>query len=330
MEEEMIILEILDRSGRVRERVRLSSFPVTIGRAYDNHIILDDEYVSPRHLTIDRDEQGALRIVDLRSENGLYRMPSLTRVDAVPIAADNQLLVGSTHIRIRRPDFDVAPTRRADRRRRSAQNMLASGWLFLPVLLTAAGLLFWNEYSTAFRRMNYQELALGTISTLLALMMWAGLWAFIGRVLGHRSVFFAHANIVLLALLLMSGLDHFIDQYRFAFSAVASADLIETLTLTLLGGMLLFAHLKLATQLRRRKVAVASGLAACGVLAIVLFAEHVKEDTFSTALSYPSALGPAAKIAGDPLSPEEFFSRAQALKEKLEQARLEDARPAGE
>ena len=43
MEEEVIILEILGKSGRVREHVRLSRFPATIGRAYDNDVILDDQ-----------------------------------------------------------------------------------------------------------------------------------------------------------------------------------------------------------------------------------------------------------------------------------------------
>lgn len=327
MEEEVIILEALDKSGRVRERMRLSSFPVTIGRAYDNHVILDDEYVSPRHLVIDRDEHGTLRAVDLNSENGLYQMPSLKRVDAVPLAADNQLLIGSTPIRIRRADFAVAPTRLANRRRRSAQNMLASGWVFLPVLLAVAGLLLREEYISTFHKVKYQELALEALSLLLALMIWAGIWAFVGRILGHRAVFFAHANLALTATAAIYGLDHFTDYYSFAFSATASTELIEAAALTLLSCVLLYGHLQLASQLRHKRAALASGLVVFGLLGIILFSAHVKSDKFSSELSYPSALMPAAGIAGDPVSPEVFFSRTQALKEKLDKARLADEQP---
>ncbi len=322
--EEMIVLEVLEKSGRVRERIRLSSFPVTVGRAYDNNIILDDEYVSPRHLSIERDEQGALRAVDLNSENGLYQIPSLKRIDALPIAADNQLLVGSTHIRIRRPDFAVAPTALANRRRRSAQNTLASGWLFVPILLTAAVILFMEKYFETFQKIKYQELILETFSPFPVLMIWSGIWAFVGRLLGHRAAFFAHANMVLLAMLSVFGLDWFTDYYSFAFSAVTSTKWIEALALAVAGGVLLYGHLRLATQLRRTRVAMTSCVVVGSLLSIILFSSHVKEAQFNRSLSYPPVLKPASSIAGRPLSPEAFFSKAQKMKQQLDKARLED------
>lgn len=322
--EEVIVLEVLERSGRVRERIRLNNFPVTIGRAYDNDIILDDEYVSPRHLVIERDEQGALRAVDLNSENGLYQLPSLARVDALPIATDNRLLVGSTHIQIRRTDFSVAPTALANRRRKSAQNLLASDWLFVPILLAAACVLLMEKCFTTFQKIKYQEMIQETISPVLGLMIWAGIWAFIGRILGHRAAFFAHANIVLLALLSLYGLDWFTDYYSFAFSATASAKWIEALAVTLLGGALLYGHLHLATQLRPKRVAITASLVAVGLLGITLFSSQVKEAQFNSNLSYPSVLKPPSGIAGRPLSPEVFFHRAQTMKQRLDDARRED------
>ncbi len=324
MEEEVIVLEVLEKSGRVRERVRLGRFPVTVGRSYDNDVILDDEYVSPHHLLIERDAGGALHAVDMQSENGLYRLPSLKRVDALPVATDNLLLVGATQIRIRRTDFVVAPTALADRRRRSVQNVLADGRVFIPVLLAAACMLFAEKYLQTFQKIKYQELIQETISPVLALMVWAGIWAFVGRILGHRAAFFAHANMVLLALLSLYGLDCFTDYYGFAFSATASADWIEALAVTLLGGLLLFGHLHLATQMGPRRAALASGLVAGGLFAIVLFSGHVKESHFTTRLSYPAVLKPASFIAGRPQSPEAFFSRARKMQQRLDRARKED------
>jgi hypothetical protein len=322
--EEMIVLEVLEKSGRVRERTRFGSFPVTIGRAYDNDIILDDEYVSPRHLSIERDEQGALRAVDLNSENGLYQIPSLRRVDALAISSDNQLLVGSTQIRIRRTDFAVAPTALSNRRRKSAQNTLSSGRLFIPILLAVAGMLFMEKYLQTFQKIKYQEMIQETISPLLGLMVWAGIWAFVGRILGHRAAFFAHANIVLLALLSIFGLNWFTEYYSFAFSAMSSTKWIEAAFLTLIGSTLLYGHLHLATQLRPKRVAITSGLVAIGLLGITLFSSNVKEAQFSSRLSYPTVLKPVSGIARKPLSPEVFFSRAQAMKPQLDKARLED------
>ena len=37
-------IEILDAKGHVSERVRVESFPIQIGRAYTNDIVVDDPY----------------------------------------------------------------------------------------------------------------------------------------------------------------------------------------------------------------------------------------------------------------------------------------------
>lgn len=45
--DELIHVEVLGRTGEVAHRVGLVRLPATIGRAYDNDVIIDDPYVSP-------------------------------------------------------------------------------------------------------------------------------------------------------------------------------------------------------------------------------------------------------------------------------------------
>ncbi|HEU0187943.1 MAG TPA: FHA domain-containing protein [Gallionellaceae bacterium] len=322
--EEMIVLEVLERSGKVRERVRLHSYPVQLGRAYDNDIILDDECVSPHHLRIERNAQGVLCVTDLQSENGLYQIPSLRRVDAIALENENQLLVGNTHIRLRSSDFAVAPTVMANRRRASAQNRLASWPVLLPLVLAVASLILLEKYSLTFQKIKYQEMALDTLSPMLGLLVWAGIWAFIGRILGHRAAYLAHANMVLLAMLALFGLDYFIEYYSFGFSAETSASVIQSLAVTLIGGSLLFGHLHYATQLRRKTVAWSSGLFAVGALGIVMFSNHVRDSEFNSNLEFPGVILPSSRIVGQPLAPEAFFTRAQAMQAGLDKARTAD------
>ena len=42
-------IEILDSKGNVVERTRIDSFPIHIGRAYSNEVVIDDAYVCPAH-----------------------------------------------------------------------------------------------------------------------------------------------------------------------------------------------------------------------------------------------------------------------------------------
>ena len=54
-------IEILDQKGEVTRVFPSTRFPVTIGRAYTNQVILDDPFVCPEHVTIfTQSEMGRL------------------------------------------------------------------------------------------------------------------------------------------------------------------------------------------------------------------------------------------------------------------------------
>ena len=46
------IVEVLDRDGHVRLIVPVTSWPVTIGRALDCDVVLDDVHAAARHATV--------------------------------------------------------------------------------------------------------------------------------------------------------------------------------------------------------------------------------------------------------------------------------------
>ncbi|WP_374212370.1 FHA domain-containing protein [Thiothrix subterranea] len=63
-----MILEIQTRG--LNQYHRLEQFPVTIGRALDNDVILSDNSVSPYHLCLEQDAEGQVFAHNLSSENG--------------------------------------------------------------------------------------------------------------------------------------------------------------------------------------------------------------------------------------------------------------------
>lgn len=62
-----VILEIVQRG--VHQYHKIDSFPVTVGRAFDNDIILQDVTISPHHLVI-QENDGEILIQNLANENG--------------------------------------------------------------------------------------------------------------------------------------------------------------------------------------------------------------------------------------------------------------------
>lgn len=86
------VLRVLAREGHARE-VALDGSPLTIGRARDNRLVLDDVRVSRHHARISG-RRGALVLTDLGSTNG-SRVNGLV-VDEVVLGEGDRIVVGDT------------------------------------------------------------------------------------------------------------------------------------------------------------------------------------------------------------------------------------------
>lgn len=106
-----LILEIQTRS--LNQYHRLNKFPVRIGRALDNDIILSDATVSSHHMEIDLDDDGQLLIRNLSEENGSRVNRQALADDSVTIELADQpinLTLGTRRARVLRSDMEIAKT----------------------------------------------------------------------------------------------------------------------------------------------------------------------------------------------------------------------------
>ena len=80
--------------------LRLGEAPITLGRAKDSTLVLDDDYVSSRHARIYSND-GQWMVEDLGSTNGTYL--DRTKVAApTPVAIGVPIRVGKTVIELRK------------------------------------------------------------------------------------------------------------------------------------------------------------------------------------------------------------------------------------
>ena len=54
----LAVIEVLDRDGHVRLIVPVTSWPVTIGRAIDCDVVLDDGHAAARHARVSGKRKG--------------------------------------------------------------------------------------------------------------------------------------------------------------------------------------------------------------------------------------------------------------------------------
>ncbi|MFB7483569.1 FHA domain-containing protein [Streptomyces anulatus] len=81
--------------------VALQGQTITLGRAHDSTIVLDDDYASSRHARIYLDRDGQWIVEDLGSTNGTYlERTRLTTPTPVPLGAP--IRIGKTVIELRK------------------------------------------------------------------------------------------------------------------------------------------------------------------------------------------------------------------------------------
>ncbi|HPQ95758.1 MAG: FHA domain-containing protein [Thiothrix sp.] len=107
-----LILEVKTRS--LNHYYQLEQFPVRVGRALDNDIILSDTTVSPHHLEIEQLDGFSLRVRNLSGENGSrMNRRSLRQDEAVEVRVEADpvsLRLGNRQVRLLRSDMDVSRT----------------------------------------------------------------------------------------------------------------------------------------------------------------------------------------------------------------------------
>jgi pSer/pThr/pTyr-binding forkhead associated (FHA) protein len=321
--EPLMVAEVLDKSGRVHERLRLDHFPVSIGRAYHNDIILDDEFVSPDHARLELDETGQPVIVDLASDNGTFLLPALTRITRQPLAGESLLRLGHTLIRLRRADFQVPPARRDNLGLNPATRWLTHSAGAALTYMLALGLMVLEHVQSSAEVMSPQQLLASAVPLAVALPVWAGVWALVSRSFAHHAYFVPHLAIAGAAVVGFFLLDTAAQYYAFAFSAQMSADHVFEVAAIVVAAAALYGHLRFATLLTPRVVGVTAFLSAAALVGMAGLSDYAAQQEFSDELPYPGELKPPAFALGKAKSPARFAEEARTIVPRLDSGALD-------
>ena len=322
----MIVIEVLNKQGKVSSRTQHDGFPIQIGRAYDNNqVILDDEYVSSRHVSIDRDEDGCIRVEDLNSENGLFRLPGRQRISHTVIEEEGLFRLGQTMLRIRTSAFVVPPTKHDTEYLVHVLQAFNHGWTAAGIMAITALWMGFEVYWNSFSKADWGELAMFPMLALVLISVWAGSWARTSKINLHQDYFKVHACIACLALLASSLFGVLDEYYAFAVSGGWTSEVLGWGGSSVLLGVLLLAHLRMCTELDAKRLVFQAGVSALGIMGLVAFSSHVGSTQFLSAMSYRGELKPPAFQLAESLTLDEFFSESQHLKKKIDASIREES-----
>ena len=327
----MIFAELLDRRGRVRERVRVAPLPFTLGRSYQNDWILDDPYVCPHHAHIEANGAGDMVLRDLSSENGVVALSPPRRVREIPIHPGTAVQLGRSTIRFRPADHRVPPALAVPTENGGIRHWLANHWSaalcgLLAVWVTAAI----EAVRTVPDDIESFSVAVEILVSSVVLVLWAGLWALITRVLSPRSRFSGHLVLTCGAFVLTVGIERLVQYGLFLFGASGAVDGLRISLQWVLVFALVLGQMRLAGALRPlTRLAFATAFA-------VTFTFLVHYDEISPsyrgqldALPYATALERIDPSWLPTASPDTFFAEARTLGPELDElAREIEAREA--
>ena len=323
----MTIVEVRGRGGQLLERLRVDRPEVRIGRAYSNDVIVDDPYVCPHHLTLVVVE-GGWETRDLGSRNGVrHRAPearsSEAKSDGTLVRSGDTLRIGHTVLRVYDENHPVpeALARGGWEDRLSLMGRYRI-WPALAALTILVSILW--VYLDSWDELEPQNF-LGTIgATLGGPLMFAALWALLGRLLRHRAQLMAHFGIWLLIGLLNQLLSWIAGLAGYNAGSEALEKILDQGFGFLLLAAGLWCSLVLATNLRERSRWLCSvGIAALFV-SIGLVMQYQMRDRFFPSPRYYARLAARTWLWARPEKQEVLIDRLPSLVERAGKAIIKD------
>jgi hypothetical protein len=183
-----IIIEEISRNYKVINRYKLTKENITIGRGYDNDIILSDPHTCPNHLHIDFVE-GSWKISDQKSINGCFLEEQQNKnhnADQHVINDGDIISVGKSQLRLLFVDHPVAPTIQLSTFENFINLMRHPLALFISVALfisIAGGL----RYLSSPIESNYSQFFVNSVGMALVFALWPGGVALVSHLTKHDA-----------------------------------------------------------------------------------------------------------------------------------------------
>lgn len=304
--EHRALIDVLDAEGVHVQRLRVDAWPVRIGRAVDNDIVLDDPHVAAHHAEIAAAIDGGLWIRDLGTINGLRDATARRRVDALALDAPRTILVGRSRLRIRVDGDAIAPERPLRRDLRIARPVAA-----IAIFLAVVGLEILEAWLAAGPERDVLGLATPGLLVGGTVLIWAAFWAFAGRLVSRRTEYVPHLGIGAAAMLVLSAGNTLGAIAAYAFAAPV-LDRYGYLPLAAIIAVAAFAHLNWANPERRRAFAVVAMLIGVTVLGVNMLTQYEQSGGFADK-PFSSALYPPRLRLATAIAPEAFLARSETL-----------------
>jgi len=304
-------LEILDRTGKVAGRFPVFHTRMSVGRAYDNDVVLDDPYVCPHHVALSWRE-GLLQVEDLESVNGVFFGMQEVRLTRELVENDGRFRIGRTVLRFRRHDCPL-PATWVDRPLHAPLRWYERPWVLVTIFL---GLVLYKTlsfYLTETSSIDQGQLVTEQVALAAVVIAWSALWAFPSRLLMGRWNFLVHCGIAASGIMVQGGVETLLGYACFMIDVDGALASLEHVAGWLVLLAVLYAHMSYLVAAPAGRLLRWAGSVTLTFAALVSLVQYLESREFSAVPDYVMTLKPPPLRLGAGLSRAELLVELDEL-----------------
>lgn len=323
-EQRLALITLHDSAGPALRTVDVHAWPLTMGRALDQQLVLDDPGVAAHHATLRTDESGQLCLQVGDTVNGVWLQGRhLQAGQSCPLPPGPcHLRLGQSTLLLRLKADTLAPEQPVPVSLREAPVGTARGGWLQGARLGAAALLVMaalvaKEWVALDPGVDFTDWLPALIGYPALILVWTGCWALLSKLFHHRLAFSAHLRTALLGLVVLE-LSNLLLVTVGASLGWPQVWRLQELAGLVLFGWLVWRHLSLLVP----HFPVRTGAAVSTVVLVVgaiIVAQNVQETDRWSEDAYMGTLPPPWLNATRSVSVEQLVDGLAPLAQELEE-----------
>lgn len=309
------VIDVLDRDGQARQTVVVRRWPLRVGRALDNHLVLADPHVAAHHFQIEPGDDGLQLTVGDTGNGVQIGRQRLHRGEQHRWPADGaalEMTAGRTRLRLRcaaqAVPAELPLAGLATRSRRFVPTLIAGVVLFAALMFNT-----YLDNDPDAQGRAYAGLLLAAVAITAA---WCGLWSLLSKTFTRQSRFGWHLRIFVFGSLLLLVVDALPKLLAFSlswpwiesFSFIASYAVVAAM---------LYYHLLGVEVSRPRLLRAAAVAGVAAAVALTMWFNVQRTDRLGEDL-YLSHLFPPPLRLANPVTTDKYFEGVAALQAPLD------------
>ena len=315
-----LVIEFLGRSGRSQQFIKIDAESVSIGRGYQNDVVINDPYISISHLRLEKRDEG-WRLNDLDSLNGVEVLKAVGEDKSI-LASGSEIKLGRTKLRLVSDQSVMQEAKLLHRLERDTSRL--NQWsIFLPLLVALIGFGLYSSYMNSFVQWEWKNILSLVLTMQLCTLLVAGFWALLGRFARNEAFFLAQYSLILIASLSILLVEAVFSVLHYNTGFILFSEGASQLLVLVIIAVLISANLALATSMNWRSRWLASS-SFVGILLLIIVAGEIKRwGEFSSRPQYVGNIAAPTFLFVDGQSNEVFLEQTETLFKTVNNAAAE-------